>query len=185
MVQRLATWSDHDLLGSLGGFGFVTGGRITRNTELRLHIARATGLNQRMGIACAGLIDPQTCPEESLEDDSRVLDAGVGVERMLARRGIVTVSLQGDLSLAWIRARTRGQASGRTLSADKSLGGVGTGLEVAFSPFPDTPLALVTGARGSLLYPIVRDQTPDAYTPFEGATFFGRLWVGVAWYPRH
>jgi hypothetical protein len=185
MVQAVAAHSSHSLLGSQTGFGLVAGSRVGRSqTSLRFSLARLTGSARRTGVACAGLIMPGTCPTEPLRDDARTITGSVTLNAPVWRLGPVTFALGGGLALGWVRSQTHGLSSGHTLSADKTWVGLDAGVETAFRPWQQLPVALVLGAGLGAFRPMKYDDVVDGYTPLDASSSLTRLWLGVAWYPR-
>jgi hypothetical protein len=86
-----------------------------------------------------------------------------------------------DVQVAHARSETRGQTSGRRLSADKALWGGGIGLDASWSPWKRLPLALEAGVTTGILRPTFGEQVIDGYSPFEGDFAVKRLRLGVAW----
>ena len=185
-VSVVALSAGHRLLGDPllgGGVSFRIPRRDGRLT-LRFGAEQLRGRAERIGIPCAGLIFPGTCPPELLRDDVRIRSATGGAAfRVLGGRR-ATVALTADLAVASLRADTRGLASGTTLAVRKTLWGGLVGAEAGWTPVRRVPLALAVGGAIGALTPVVHEQTVDGYTPFEGGFGFRRLRVAVVWQPR-
>ena len=96
-------------------------------------------------------------------------------------RDHVNVEAAGDLLLAEASVDTEGLASGRALSASKTLWGPQLGLAAQWTPSLAVPVALQFGAAVGSLNPIVHDQVVDGYTPFESGFRFRLVQLGVTW----
>lgn len=150
---------------------------------LRYEAARLRGSAERIGMACAGFIQPGTCQSEHLRDESRLASASGGAVLRILRRRHAMVSFTADLGFASLRAETRGRTSGGVLTAKKALWTGQIGANAAWTPSARVPIALeIEGGIGGLL-PIVPVDVLDGYTPFERGFVVRRFRVGVAWRP--
>lgn len=176
----------HPLLGDplTGAAISVNLPRRDRRFSLRLDVERVSGRADRIGIACAGLIQPGTCPPEQLRDESRVTSASGGALLHVLHWRRVRLTATTDLELASVRTETRGRSSGGLLAAAKMLWGAQIGANVAWTPAPRVPIALeIDGGIGGLR-PIVHEDVVDGYTPFDGGFVVRRFRVGLAWRPQ-
>jgi hypothetical protein len=93
------------------------------------------------------------------------------------------VALTADLTLASLRADTRGLSTGATLTASKMLWGALIGARVTWTPVTRVPVALeIAGGVGGLM-PLVQDVVADGYTPFEAGFDVRQARLGVVWQP--
>lgn len=150
-------------------------------TMFQFEVSHARARSGRIGAPCAGLIRPGSCPPEPLRDNARLLSAGGGAALRVLRTARVSVSLTGDLSLASVRADTRGETSGGRLSASKTLWGATLGARAAWTPVMRVPLALELGVGIGTLSPIKEDDVVDGYTPFESQFQVRRAQLGITW----
>ncbi|MHB8838372.1 MAG: hypothetical protein ACYC7F_05405 [Gemmatimonadaceae bacterium] len=154
-----------------------------KRRTLQYGAERVHGEADRIGIACAGFIRPETCPSEHLRDAVRVSSASVGPSFHLLQRRHTLLALTADLTLASIRADTRGLTSDGRLVATKMLWGGRIGANAAWTPWGRVPVALEIEGGIGRLEPIVHEQVSDGYTPFERGFNLSRFRVGVAWRP--
>jgi len=184
-VSAVVISAQHMLLGSP-----LTGGALgvsirRRDSPVALHFEAAIshGHAGRIGVPCAGLIQPGTCAAEPLRDETRLTSISGGTTFRVFHRRHVLVALTGDLMLASLRADTRGLTSGQTLTASKTLWGGLVGAHAAWTPVARVPVALqIDGGVGGLM-PIARELVVDGYTPFERGIQVRRLRLGIAWQP--
>lgn len=175
----------HPLLGDplTGAALSVSVPRRDERLTLRFDADRLRGQADRYGTACAGLILSGTCPSEQLRDEARLTSASGGVAFRVLHWRHALMAITTDLTLASLRAETRGRTSGRTLAAAKMLWGGRLGGKAAWTPVVRVPVALeIEGAVGRLS-PIVRDEVVDGYTPFARGFDVRSVRVGVAWRP--
>lgn len=184
-VNALSVAADHYLLDKS-----LQGASVTLRTAERgkavtfqLEVAHARARSGRIGVPCAGLILPGTCPPEPLRDNGRLLSAGGGAALRVLRTQRVTVALTADVSAASVRADTRGLSSGATLTAAKTLWGGTLGARAAWTPVNRVPLALEVGGGIGTLAPISEEMVADGYTPFERRFDVRRVHLGVLWSP--
>jgi hypothetical protein len=172
----------HQVLGGLFGAALV--GTVplgSAGTELVLAGEHLKGRSNRIGVPCAGLIEPGTCGPEQLRDYATASSLAAGVSGRIAGSGRLALSAGGRLVAMHLRTRTRGLDSGRELSANKTMGGAEVGLEGAWHPWGNTPLALVTGAAVGWQSPVRNEVLLDGYTPFEQGFRVARAWLGLTW----
>lgn len=183
-VSGTSAAAQHPLLGeSLVGASIAVRTR-QAPTTFQFEVSHARARSGRIGAPCAGLIQPGTCPPEPLRDDARLLSVGGGAALRVLRAQRVSVSLTGDLSLASVRADTRGETSGGRLSASKTLWGAALGARAAWTPMMRVPLALELGVGIGTLSPVSEDDVVDGYTPFENHFRICRAQLGVTWSPK-
>jgi hypothetical protein len=179
-------WTDHPLLATrLSGLGLM----IRLPTQdgryaVRLGAARLSSSAERIGIPCAGLIQPGTCAPERMRDDAELSEASLGAWVRLVGLSRVTLALTGDLSADRIHVDSRGLVSGGELAASKTLWGAGVGVEVAWIPLQRLPLALEAEAGFNSLFALTEERIIDGYTPLEDGMKLTRLRLGVTWRPR-
>lgn len=178
--------ASHPLLGDplTGAALSVSVPRRDERLTLRFDAERLRGQADRYGVACAGLIlQPGTCPAEQLRDDARLTSASGGVAFRVLHWRHALMAITTDLTLASVRAETRGRASGRTLTAAKMLWGGRIGGKAAWTPAVRVPVALEIEARVGRLSPIVSSEAADGYWPFERGFNVRSFRLGVAWRP--
>jgi hypothetical protein len=185
-VSVIALSAGHRLLGDplIGGGASLRVPRRDGWLTLRFGAEQLRGRAERIGIPCAGLIFPGTCPPELLRDDVRIVTATSGAAFRLLGGRHATVALTADLGVASLRADTHGLASGTRLAVRKALWGGLLGAEAVWTPVRRVPLALAVGGAIGALTPVVHEQTVDGYSPFEDGFGFRRLRVAVVWQPR-
>jgi hypothetical protein len=184
-ISGTSALAQHPLLGeSLLGASIAIRTR-EAPTTFQFEVSHARARSGRIGAPCAGLIRPGSCPPEPLRDDARLLSASGGGALRVLRAERVSVSLTGDLSLASVRADTRGETSGGRLSASKTLWGGTLGARADWTPLTRLPLALELGVGIGTLSPIREDDVVDGYTPFESHFEIRHAQAGVRWRFRH
>lgn len=147
----------------------------------RLGIEQASGQAERIGEPCAGLVIPGICSPERVHDDARVTSAlGGATVRMLATPR-VSVSVEGDLSVASVHADSRGLTSGYTVAATKTVWGPRFGVNLSWRPIATVPVAIGVGATAGTLAPIARDRSADTYAPFEKSFGVRTVHLGLVW----
>ena len=184
-VSAVVISAQHMLLGSP-----LTGGALgvsirRRDSPVALHFEAAIshGHAGRIGVPCAGLIQPGTCAAEPLRDETRLTSISGGTTFRVFHRRHVLFALTGDLMLASLRADTRGLTSGQTLTASKTFWGGLVGAHAAWTPVVRVPVALqIAGGVGGLM-PIAHDVAVDGYAPFERGIQVRRLQLGIVWRP--
>src|SRR4030095_14393937 len=135
---------DHELLGGsmVGGGGRFKFKILGDRVSARLGYEYLAGNADRMGIPCAGLIEPGQCQTpEPLVDHGRLASGsfGAGV-RTFSRNGF-SIDLVSDYRIAWVNVDTRSLSSDRKLSANKQLMGMEFGVEAMYTPFPFIPVS--------------------------------------------
>jgi hypothetical protein len=180
-VSATSAAAQHPLLGeSLVGASIAVRTR-EAPTTFQFEVSHARARSGRIGAPCAGLIRPGSCPPEPLRDDARFLSASGGGALRVLRAERVSVALTGDLSLASMRADTRGETSGGRLFASKTLWGATLGARAAWTPMRRVPLDLELGVGIGTLSPIREDDVVDGYTPFESQFEVRRAQFGITW----
>lgn len=144
-----------------------------------LGIDYVRGTSYRDGTACAGLVEPGTCPTERLRDASTVRTIRGGVSTRLFEKGSLAVEGGGNGAVSWIASRTQGLASGRTLSADKAVVGACIALTGLWTPRAQWPFALAVGGEAGDVSPAHDQVILDGYTPFEEGFSVRRLRIGL------
>lgn len=175
--------ANHELLGDpLYGGSVAVRFPIRRSRQsLRFGFERVGGNAERFGVACAGLVDPDRCHDETLIDHSRLVrfTGGLGFPVFVKQRG--TVAVIGDLTLGRIRSVTRGVSSGGTLNATKVMMGGLIGAEASVKPVARFPLALqLAGSIGALMQ-ARPENVADGYTPFNDGFSIRHARFGLAW----
>ena len=184
-VSAVVISAEHMLLGRPLTGGAVGVSLRRRDTPIALDFEAAIshGHAGRIGVPCAGLIQPGTCAAEPLRDEARLTSASGGTTLRMFHGRHALVALTGDLVLASLRADTRGLSSGQTLTAAKTLWGGLVGAHAAWIPVVRVPVALqIAGGVGGVM-PIARELVVDGYTPFERGIQVRRLRLGIAWQP--
>jgi hypothetical protein len=183
-ISATSAAAQHPLLGeSLDGASIALRTREAPITY-QADVSRMRARSGRIGSPCAGLIRPGTCPPEPLRDDARLFGASGGAAFRVLRAQRVTLAVTADLTLASIRADTRGLTSGDGLSASKTLWGAALGARASWRPVRRVPLALELGAAIGTLSPVSEDRVVDGYTPFESPFEVRRVQLGVTWSPK-
>lgn len=184
-VSAIAVSARHTLLGRPLTGGAISIGRPRRDTPLtfQFEAALSRGRAGRIGVPCAGLIEPGICTAEQLRDEARLTSASGGAALRVLHGEHALLALTADLTLASARVDTRGLSSGRTLTASKILWGELIGAHAAWRPLARVPIALeIAGGVGGLM-PVVHDYITDGYAPFEQSFDVRRGRLGVAWQP--
>jgi hypothetical protein len=175
--------SAHQLLGSP-----LTGGSATLNFPqgngqlvYRLGVEQASGQAERVGVPCAGTIQPGICSPERLHDDARLtsLVGGASVRMLATPR--VTVSVEGDAAVASVHVDSRGLTSGYSIAASKTVWGPRLGVNLSWRPMATVPVAIGVGATAGTFAPIAHNQSPDTYAPFEGRFGVRTVHLGLVW----
>lgn len=177
--------ADHHLLGSSmrgGGVSLTFHTPIPR-LDINVGMDRYTGTAGRVGVVCAGLIQPGTCTEnEAIRDDAKMNLLSVGPSYNLVRTREFTVSVLGQLQGGGVNADTYGLTTGSTLTASKTLWGVTGGVVGGWKPSPTKPIVLQGTASVGRLGPVRQQVLLDGYAPFDGQSFrTRRVSVGVAY----
>lgn len=184
-ASAVAISARHQLLGDplFGGAVGVSFPRRDGRVAFRVGADHLRGQADRIGVPCAGMIQPGTCSPEPLRDEARLTSASGGASLRMLRGQHALLAFTSDLTLASLRADTRGLTSGRALTATKLLWGGMVGADLAWTPVLRLPLALEVGGGVGVLMPVAHDQVVDGYQPFDRAFGVRRLRVGVAWRP--
>jgi len=184
-VSAVAISARHTLLGEplTGGAVGISFPRREMPVAFQFEAAHARSRAGRIGMACAGLILPETCPAERLRDEAWLTSASGGATLRVLRGRHALVALTADLTVASLRADTHGLSSGRALTATKMLWGGLIGAHAAWIPVARVPIALDIGGGIGGLTPIVHDDVVDGYTPFERGVDVRRVRLGLAWQP--
>lgn len=183
-VGVVAVAADHDLLGEhlVGGAARV---RLPW-AAVYLGFEHLTGSSRRVGTTCSGLIQPgDPCLQpEPLRDDARLSTASAALALRPLAWSRVVIDVAPALRLGYVRATTRGETSGETLSAAKALIGVDIGVDATWAPLQRIPVALSAGIGIGALARASPVTVVDGYEPF-GAFSFTRFRVGASWWPRN
>ena len=142
------------------------------------------GLANRIGVPCAGLIQPGTCAPEPVRDRSQMTTVRGGFTLRLVDGRKSTVRLATDWMVTRVSVDTHGLASGRDLTAASMLWGPRLGLTADWKPISRAPVGLELEAGiGGLAAVPPQTRIEDGYTPFDGTVSvrYGRL--GLAWRP--
>ena len=170
---------DGDLIGGAIDVRLPIGGR---SAMARLGATRAVGDGRRTDVTCVGLIlDPGACPPEPVRDEAQFTAVSAGLSDRLLGWRRVSVDLAADFRVALVDVTTRGQTSGRQLSADRWLWGADIALDAAWSPWSHLPIAFQVGAAGGGVKPVIRDGSVDNYAPFRDAFGTTSVRVGMRW----
>ena len=181
-VGLLILATDHELLrGALVGPSLDVRIHGQDQTGAYLGIDYVRGTSDRDGIACAGLLEPGTCPPERVRDFSTVSTIRGGVSSRILYRGSLVVEAGGDGTLSWVASKSQGLASGRALSANKTLVGAFVTVTGLWTPRAQWPLALAIGGEVGGVAPAHNELQVDGYTPFEERFSIRRLRIGLAW----
>jgi len=176
--------SSHHLIPSPHGLGAGLTFPIGQRFALRVGYHRLNDEHTRVGAVCGGFIlDPSECVEERINDSGTLngfVVSGVGT---VARRGRVSFALLPSLSLVTARAVSRGQETGRWLSASNFMVGVGGGAELSILPRVGWPVAFHLGAQLAA----VNNATPsglDGWSPFDAGFRTARVELAASiWKP--
>ncbi len=172
-------WTDHDRLGDprTGAVGLVFAPveRVRVRAAYMLYVAKFDGF----GVVCAGLVEPGTCPAESLREEGRIHAVRLGATLDLLLRGRLAVGAVAGLQLARATTVTRGRDTGNTLSAAQAMLGGDVGVELSVAPLPPSPLRLRLGGYLAGLLPLRPELVPDGYTPLGGGVAARRLELGL------
>lgn len=183
--SALVVSANHTLLGNALVGGAVGFRFPYRDTRLAVHfeLAHARGSANRFGVACAGLIQPGTCPNEPLRDHAMLSSASGGAHVRVLTGEYAQLALTADLTLAPLSTDTRGATTGRSLPSSKMLWGGAVGVHAAWTPIRQAPISMVFAAGLGGLLPIVKSIVVDGYTPFENGFTLKRARLGVSWRP--
>jgi hypothetical protein len=176
--------STHRLLGDPRGPSVGLTWPLDERVAARVGVHSLIHGQTRVGRACAGLIEPGTCPEEQLDDRTTLTGVVVGLVATVLRRDRFAVAVVPAAALAGARTKSRGRQTGNTLDASTGMRGIGAGAEFAIIPHTRWPVAVRFGAHVGRLTsseePIV-----DGYSPFYEPIVLTRLEIGVSvWKPR-
>lgn len=149
--------------------------------SIRIGAERLAANSHRIGAPCAGLVQPGTCQPEPVRDDAHFTAAiaGLGVRVLDSRR--LAVNLTGDLSFVVLNVDSHGLTSGGSISAGKGMWDTNVGVEGAWSPWGQLPLAIEAGIAAGHVVPAATDLQLDGYTPFEQSFDIVRVRVGLSW----
>jgi len=142
------------------------------------------GQADRIGIPCAGLVEPGTCAPEPVHDRSRMTTARGGGMLRLAGGHNATLKLTADWMVTRVSVDTHGNASGSELTAAKMLWGAWLGVSADWIPWSHVPIGLEMEAGLGDLIPILNEHILDGYAPFDGGMSVRHLRLGLVWRPR-
>ena len=181
-VRAGAAHIGNELVGGVLGGGLLASFPVgSSDTRILIGAEYLAGTSSRIGVPCGGLIAPRTCPPEPLQAWAASASGLVGIRVPAWQGRRVTVSLGGDLGISRVRSRTRGQASGREITAAKAMWRGDLVGEAEWHPRARRGLGLVGGVAVGGLAPVSRDVVADGYTPFDRTARALRGWLGVTW----
>jgi hypothetical protein len=171
--------SSHSVLGGLvgGGLGVV----LPFHPKLsgRIDIERIAGTASRIGVTCAGLVDPSVCLPEPQQASGRSTSAMAGITYEVVGKETVALGLLAAARFAQLHSQIRGTESGRMLTASKKVVGAEAGPILTLIPRRKSIFSLELGGALGAMTPVRNEQVLDGYTPFSDSSTLARLWVGV------
>lgn len=142
---------------------------------------RLRGSAERIGVPCAGLVEPGTCATEGVRDRARLGGGSIGIAFAELVQEQFDVSITADWMVAELHVHTQGLSSGRAVSASKVMWGPQLGVASLWRPVKGVPLALEIGGAVRGLLPVVQTNVTDGYTPFEDSFGGALAHIGVSW----
>ena len=177
-VNGAAVDAHHSLMGNaLTGVGAHIEWHPLAPLSWRLRFQAASGESERFGIPCGGFILPEECPVEPIRDDSRMAMTTFGIARRIGRPAALYAAVTADAGLAYVRANSRGQSSGRELNASKVMLNGWIGLQGSWL-VPRTPVALRVSADVGRVTANQMTKVVDGYEPFDDGFGVRRLSIG-------
>ncbi|MEO7998407.1 MAG: hypothetical protein ABI852_13235 [Gemmatimonadaceae bacterium] len=176
--------ADHYLLGSSmrGVGGAMTFRTPVPRLDVQLSLSRYAGTSSRVGVVCAGLVEPGTCGSEAIHDESTLYLFSVGPSINIVRAQGFTFDVIGQVQGGGVNSDTYGLKTGRSLTANKTLWGVSGGVAAGWQPNLRKPIVFQGSVTAGRLGGIRDNTLVDGYSPYEGKAFSThQLSIGVAY----
>lgn len=184
-VSYVGAYAGHERIRAIDGFDVQITSARRRATAANVWYRRLSGLNDREGSTCVGLIPPgSNCSIEPIRDRSTLDEVGLALDVSAFSRSFpgATIESSGRFGgqAAWVKSHSRGALTGNGLGDEVRLLGMNAAFDVTVRRRPTSRLGLHFGVGGAV-FSGTRATKIDGDNPFTQGFTVSRIELGVLW----